>query len=167
MKEVNSMQIRPEDIDTIEEAGILDGQQVRMVRTKGGFWMAANSKGVLAAGSHPAIVKFQLSKMNPNFQPAMCKSENFESDSIVDKHSHFLSDDLRKTGHDIYSIQNGDDVEFHITKHNVKVAVVQALIKGEDFYIPKLSFPKEFISGMAGATIEKAKSCNTKVLKVK
>jgi len=106
------MNLRPEDIDTIEEAGMLDGQPVKLCRTKGGFWMAIVRGKVVSGGSHPAIVKHTISKMFPSFQPVMCKSEKFGSDAVVDRHSHFLTEDLRKSGHDIYSIQNGLDVEF-------------------------------------------------------
>jgi hypothetical protein len=158
--------LQPSDIDTMEEAGMLDGQPIKLVRTKGGFWMAANHKGVLAAGSHPAIVKHQLSKMFPNFQAAMCKSENF-SDALVDKHSHFLSDDLRKSGHDVYSIQNGNEIEFQITKQNVKVASVNTTIVDDSLFIPELDIPKEFARAMAGAATEKALFCNAKTIKVK
>lgn len=160
------MNLRPEDIDQIEEAGILEGQPIKLCRTKGGFWMAANHKGILAAGSHPAIVKHQLSKMFSNFQPAMCKSESI-ADAFVEKHSHFLSDDLRKSGHDIYSIQIGPEVEFQITKHNMKLASVQTTVKEDSLYIPELNFPKEFARAMAGATTEKALSCNSKTIKIK
>lgn len=160
------MNLRPEDIDTIEEAGILDGQPIKMARTKGGWWMSIHNGKILAGGSHPAIVKYQISKMHPEFQPALCKSENF-SDALVERHSHFLSDDLRKSGHDIWSLQNGNDIEFHITKHNIKVASVQAMLDSDSLYIPELKIPKEFVAGMAGATVEKAKGCNVKKLKVK
>lgn len=160
------MNLKPEDIDQVEEAGILEGQPIKLVRTRGGFWMAANHKGILAAGSHPAIVKHQLSKMFPNFQAAMCKSESM-SDALVEKHSHFLSDDLRKSGHDIYSIQNGSDVEFQITKQNMKVASLQTVLKEESLFVPELNFPKEFVRAMAGATTEKALSCNSKAIKIR
>ena len=116
-----SLSLQPADIDVVEDAGVLDGQPVKLARTKGGFWMAIHRGKVLAGGSHPAIVKHSVSKMHHNFQPVMCKSEGFE-EAVVDQHSHFLSDDLRKSGHDIYSIQTGANVEFQITKHNTKLA---------------------------------------------
>src|SRR5271168_4514372 len=108
---IMGLSLQPDDIDTVEDAGILEGQPVKMIRTKGGFWMAIHKGKVLAGGSHPAIVKHSVSKMYNSFQPAMCKSEGFE-DAVVEQHSHFLSDDLRKSGHDIYSIQTSNNVEF-------------------------------------------------------
>jgi hypothetical protein len=161
-----SMSLKPEDIDTIEEAGILDGQPVKLARTRGGFWLGICNGKVLSGGSHPAIVKHTIGKMHPNFQPVMCKSEAF-SDAIVDRHSHFLSDELRKSGHDIYSIQTNDDIEFQITKHNLKIASIHTRLQDKELYIPELNIPKEFTRALAGATTEKAIACNSKAIKVK
>lgn len=159
------MQITPNDIHSIEDAGTLDNAPVKMIRTKGGFWIAVGKprgkyrEEALAAGSHPAIVKFNLEKQFPTFQPTMMKSEEFADGAIVEKHSHFLSDDLRKGGHDIYSVQEGDRVDFHITKHSVKVASVNGLVDKEMLVISNLDIPQEFSRGMAGASVEKAVSC--------
>jgi len=160
------MNLQPDDIDQIEDAGILDGRPVKLARTKGGFWMGICNGKVLSGGSHPAIVKHTISKMHPNFQPVMCKSEAF-SDAIVERHSHFLSDDLRKSGHDIYSIQNAQDIEFQITKNNLKISSVFGVIQDESLIIKEINFPKQFSRAMAGATTEKALSCNSKSIKVK
>lgn len=158
------MQITPDDIDRIEEAGTINGKAVKLVRTRGGFWMALGkrkgsySDEALAAGSHPAIVKYQLEKQYPEFQPVMMKSEGY-IEPLVKSHSHFLSDDLRKSGHDIYSIQTGDSVEFQITKHNSMLATVSGNISASTLTLGDLEFPKEFGKAMAGATVEKAISC--------
>lgn len=159
------MNLQPADIDVVEDAGILDGQPVKLARTKGGFWMAIHKGKVLAGGSHPAIVKHSISKMHNNFQPVMCKSEGFE-DAIVDQHSHFLSDDLRKSGHDIYSIQTGQNLEFQITKNNLKLASISGSLKNDSLSIDEIKFPKEFKSAMAEATIEKALDCKMKKINV-
>lgn len=160
------MNLQPADIDQVEEAGILDGQPVKLARTRGGFWMAIHKGKVLAGGSHPAIVKHSVSKMYNSFQPVMCKSEGFE-EAVVDQHSHFLSDDLRKSGHDIYSVQTGDNVEFQITKNNLKVASVTSSIQDNSLFIDEVKFPKEFAKAMAGAATEKALDCKMKAIKVK
>lgn len=159
------MQITPAEIASIDEAGMLDGAPVKMIKTRGGFHMAVGkAKGhfrdeVLAAGSHPAIVKFNLEKQYPGFQPAMMKSEG-HIDAIVQKHSHFLTEDLRKSGHDIYSIQEEDSVNFHITKHNMKVGSVNGILDQDYLVVSSLNFQPEFSKGIAGATVEKALSCN-------
>jgi hypothetical protein len=160
------MNIKADDVDTVETGGMLDGQEVKLLRVKGGYWMGVHNGKVISGGSHPAIVKHVISKMFPNFQPVMCKSEAFV-DALVERHSHFLSDDLRKSGHDIYSLQDGMDIEFQITKHNLKVASVQAYLKEDSLFVPQVNFPKEFSRAMAGATTEKALSCNSKTIKIK
>lgn len=160
------MKITPNEIDTVEEAGTLNNTPVKLIRTKGGFWIAVGKpKGkyreeAIAAGSHPAIVKFNLEKMYPDFQPAMMKSEYFSDSAIVEKHSHFLTEELRKSGHDIYSVQEGEMVNFHITKHDLKVATVNGVLEKEFLVIKGLEIPSEFSRGMAGAAVEKAVSCS-------
>lgn len=161
-----NINLKPDDIDMIEDAGLLNGENVKICRTKGGWWFAISKGKVITAGSHPAIVKHAVGKMFPNFQPVMCKSENF-SDSLVERHSHFLSNDLRKSGYDIYSIQDNADIEFQITKHNIKVASLQTILQSDGLYIPEINIPKEFVKPMAAATTEKAISCNSKTIKVK
>lgn len=166
------MQITENEIDTIEDAGVLNKKPVKMIRTKGGFWIACGTpKGkykeeALAAGSHPAIVKFNLEKQFPEFQPSMMKSEHFSDGSIVEKHSHFLSEELRKSGHDIYSVQVGPNIDFHLTKHNNKISDAKGNLENEFLVIKNLNIPKEFSKAMAGAAVEKAISCKSG-LKVK
>lgn len=160
------MNITPNEVHSIEDAGMLDNSPVKMIRTKGGFWIAVGKpKGkmrdeALAAGSHPAIVRFNLKKNYMGFQPSLMKSEGASDSSIVERHSHFLSEDLRKSGHDIYSVQDGLNVEFHITKHEVHVATVKGSVDTDHLTIKELAIPKEFAKAMAGATVEKATSCD-------
>ncbi len=159
------MEITPNEIASIEDAGMLNGHPVQLIRTKGGFWIATGRpKGkyraeAIAAGSHPAIVKFNVEKSFPDYQPAMMKSENFNDGSIVEKHSHFLNQELRKSGHDIYSVQDGKSIDFHITKHNLKVASVNGILEGNYVVINNLDIPKKFAKGLAGAAVEKAAGC--------
>lgn len=172
MRRGNNMQITPNEIDAIEEAGILDHAPVKLIRTKGGFWIAVGKpRGkqkdeALAAGSHPAIVKYNLEKQYPGFQPSMMKSEHFSDSTIVEKHSHFLSQELRKSGHDIYSIQDGNVINFHITKLGINVASVNSVLKDNSIVIKDLSVDKAFARALAGATTEKAISCGVSKIKV-
>lgn len=166
------MQITPNEIDTIEEAGMLDGSPVKMIRTKGGFWICVGKpknkarEEALGAGSHPAIVKYNLEKQFPGFQPNMMKSEYFIENTVVDKHSHFLSDELRKSGHDIYSVQNGSDIEFHVTKGNVKVSSVKGALVDGGLEIQDLNITKEFSRAVAGATTEKAVAVGAEKIRI-
>jgi hypothetical protein len=166
------MQVTPNEIDTVEEAGMLDGSPVKMIRTKGGFWICVGRpKGkmreeAIGAGSHPAIVKYNIEKQYPNFQPTMMKSEHFNDNTIVDKHSHFLSEDLRKSGHDIYSVQNDNEINFHITKHFLRVASVGSVLKNGSVEMDQLKFPEEFVRAISGAALEKALACGASKIKV-
>lgn len=158
------MQLTPNDVSSIEDIGTLSGNPVKMVRTKGGFWIAlARKRGkiseeAIGAGSHPAIVKYNIEKQFPEFEPKLMKSEGY-IEPIVEKHSHFLSEDLRKSGHDIFSIQTGPTVEFQITKHNSNVASISGNVDADHLYLNDIKMPKEFCEAMAGATVEKAVSC--------
>lgn len=160
------MNITPNEIQSIEDIGILDGNPVKLIRCKGGFFIAVGKpKGkqqeeALSAGSHGAIVKFDIEKRYPGFQPSMMKSELYNDNVIVEKHTHFLSDELRKSGHDIYSVQDGSVVDFQITKHNVKVASVSGSFEEEFLVIRDLDIPKQFSGGVAGAVVEKAVTKN-------
>jgi len=166
------MQINPSEIDSVEEAGILDGSPVKLVKLKGGFWIGiGRPKGkmreeALSAGSHPAIVKYNIEKQHPNFQPSMMKSEFFADNTIVDRHSHFLSDDLRKSGHEIYSVQAGPKIDFHITKYGQNVATIESKINDKTLEIKQSVYPKEFVRAISGATIEKSASCGASKIRL-
>jgi hypothetical protein len=160
----NNMSLTPNDIASVEDIGTISGNPVKLLKTKGGFHIAVGRKKgslheeALGAGSHSAIVKYNIEKQYSDFEPSMKKSEEF-MEPVVEKHSHFLSDELRKSGHDIFSIQTGPSVEFHITRHNTKIAGVDGDITKSHLYLNELKIPKEFSKAMSGATVEKATSC--------
>lgn len=158
------MQITEKEIDSVEHVGELNKLPVKMIRTKGGFYIAiGREKGspreeALAAGSHPAIVKYNLEKKYKGFEPVMMKSEGVDQ-SQVESHSHFLSEDLRKSGHDIYSVQDGLKVDFHITKHNNKIATLNGHISEGQLVLNNPKFDTSFNKAVSGAVSEKALSC--------
>jgi hypothetical protein len=166
------MQLTPNEISDIEEIGLLNGTPVKMIRTRGGFHIAVGRpKGkmqeeALAAGSHPAIVKYNVERQHPDFQPSMMKSELLSSPTKVEKHSHFLSDDLRKSGHDLYSVQSGEKIEFQITKQNAKVSSVNSSLDKGVLVFSDMNIDKKFARALAGATSEKALSCGAKKIRV-
>ena len=166
------MNITPNEISNIEDIGSLDGSTLKMIRTKGGFWICVGRpKGkfkeeALSAGSHPAIVKYNIEKQFPQAQFNMMKSELLSDGSLVDKHSHFLSEDLRQSGHDIYSVQNGSQIDFYITKHNALVSMTKTEMQDGKVTISDLNFSEEFAQAMAGATVEKAISCSADKIRI-
>jgi hypothetical protein len=168
----NNMNLSPNEIDSIEDAGMLNKHPVKLIRTKGGFFIAVGHKGnglgqeALAAGSHPAIVKYNLEKQYPGFQPSLMKSELYADNVKVDKHSHFLSDELRKSGHDIFSIQNDNSVEFQITKQNSQIHSVIGNLENGELVINEMNIDKQFTRALAGATTEKALECGLNKIRI-
>jgi len=164
------MKIENDQIASTELFGMLDGKPVNLTRLKGGLNLAVTTgkngeDQVLGAASHQAILCYSVEQRFPSFQPAIMKSEGIKL--TADSHSHFLSDDLRKSGHDIYSIQNGSNVEFFVTKLNIKVGGANGSIKDNCLEINSLSVPKETVNAMSAAVSEKALSSGIKNVKVK
>ena len=166
------MKLTEKDIDSIENFGELNGKEVKLLRTKGGFNIVmgirpgSRSEECLTAGSHPAICRFNMIKQFKNFAPSLMKSSFYNDSSVVENHSHFLSEDLRKSGHEIHSVQSGDQISFHITKHGIKVVDVDTYVQDKMLVFPSLKAPKEFSRGLSGAAIEKAASCGALKLKI-
>ena len=90
------MQLTPNEIDSVEDAGLLNGSKVKLIKTKGGFWIAVGrpqgklQEEALAAGSHPAIVRYNLERQHPTFQPSMQKSELMGLEPLVESHSFLV-----------------------------------------------------------------------------
>jgi hypothetical protein len=158
------MKLTQNDIDFIEPFGELNGKPVQLIRTKGGFNLVmgirpgSKTEECLTAGSHPGICRFNMQKQFKNYAPAMMKSASYNDSAIVESHSHFLSSDLRKSGHEIHSVESGNQISFHVTKLGLKVADVDSYIQNGVLVFPSLKAPVEFSRGLAGAAIEKANS---------
>jgi hypothetical protein len=163
------MKISANEILSVEVMGTIGGEEVKHIQTIGGLNLAilSSTKGekVLGAASHYAILAFNIEKAHPSFHPSMMKSERLNLDH-ADKHSHFLSDTLRKSGHDIYSVQNGTVVDFYVTKQDLKVGKAHAEISGDTLLIKSSDISKEFHQGFAGAAGEKTLSIGLKKVKV-
>lgn len=167
------MQINPSEIDSVEEVGSLNNSPVKIVRLKGGFHIAiGKNRGkaleeALAAGSHPAIVKYNLQKQFRDFRPALMKNEQSQNIAVVEKHTKHLSQELQKSGHDLYSIQNGLNIEFQLTKYDVKAGNAQASIEDGGIVMNKMDLSQEFAHALAGAVADKAVSCKVSKIGIK
>ena len=163
------MKISENEIASSEPFGILDGKQVSLVRTKGGLNLATVSDGsndtVLGAASHQAILCYTVEQRFPSFQPMLMKSEGLKLSA--ESHSHFLTDNLRKSGHDIYSVQNGNDVEFFVTKQSIKVGSANGSIRDNCLVIRSVNVGSDFVTPIYAAVSEKALSSGLKSVKVK
>lgn len=164
------MKILENDIASVEPFGMMDGKQVNLVRTKGGLNLATmlDAKGadtVLGAASHQAILCYTIEQRFPSFQPMIMKSEGLKLNA--ENHSHFLSDEIRKSGHDLFSVQNGNNIEFYLTKQSLKVGGVSTEVIGDTLYINRTGPFETPYRQLAGAISEKALSIGIKKVKVK
>jgi hypothetical protein len=168
------MKISENDIASTELFGMLDGKPVNLLRTRGGLNLAVktDSKGedeVIGAASHQAILCYNVEQRFPSFQPAVMKNErpNYETD----RHSHFLSNDLRKSGYDIYSVQDGVAIDFFVTKQDVNSVLIagsaHGVIIGDLLLVKSLDASKEFVKCLSGAVSEKALSEGLKGVRIK
>lgn len=153
------MKILENDIASVEPFGMIDGKPVNLVKTRGGLNLAtvADAKGgetVLGAASHQAILCYTVEQQYPRFQPMLMKSES-EAKPLADSHSHFLSDEHRKAGIDIFSVQNGNSIEFYVTKLNMKVGSVNASLENGELLVKSMDPLKEFAHSMSAAISEK------------
>lgn len=121
------MEIKPSEIDKVEHIGQLDGGPVRMIRTSGGFYVAVGRpKGkkkdeALAAGSHPAIVKYNVEKAHSDFQPILAKSESFLPEAKVTGFSELLPKNMRDKGYDLLMLEKNEEASFVLTKFGNEV----------------------------------------------
>lgn len=122
------MEILPSEIDEVEHIGEMENDQVKLVRTVGGLYIAVgkpkgkNKDEVLAAGSHSAIVKYNVQKNFREFRPAMEKSEK-PQDKVTSATS-LLPAELKQKGYDLYRLEKSTGVDLLITKHNLDIAKI-------------------------------------------
>lgn len=169
------MNISQNEISEISDFGDLSGFPVKLIRTRGGLYMASGRNGgnqdtILTAGSHPAIVRHNLMKQFPNFRPAMQKSESLEENAVVVSHRHFLPQELRKASYDIISLAKSDgSIEFQvINKDSEKVASINGNLVNSALIINNLKdLPKELTLAMSGAVVEKSIELKAKKVTIK
>lgn len=132
--------IKDSEIDSIEEIGRLSGRPVKLIRTLGGFYIAIGSPNgreeALAAGSHPAIVKFNLKKKYSNIHFSFHKSEHKPEPTIKD-YTNLLPKPLVNKGFSFYSVSDLSKTEFYLNKYchellkmSVQGTSVNSLVNG-------------------------------------
>lgn len=137
-----SIELKPSEISSVDSIGNLDGEDVKLVRTLGGLYVAVgkprgkNKEEVLSAGSHPAIVRFNIEKSFKGFQPSLMKSEA-GMEPMVATMSHLLPSDMFKGSYDIYVVKNNLDFEVMLTKNHIEVINYKASVSGDDLVVQK------------------------------
>ena len=123
------MKIKENEIASIENIGELEDQPVEMIRTHGGLFIGLgvakgkSQKEILAAGSHPALIKYTIEKNHRNFRPSLQKSESGIPEDVVG-FTEFLPLNLRKSGHDLFMVKSPLDMKFILTKHGTEIGKV-------------------------------------------
>lgn len=141
------MTINPNEIDTVETIGEMDGEPVEMARLIGGLYVVTgkakgkNKAEVLSAASHGAIARYQVEKNFQNFRPSLQKSERFEPQVIG--LTELLPQALQLKGHDLHLIKNEVNMDFIVTKHGIEVNKVSATFADDSLVLQKPSKPMD------------------------
>ena len=159
------MQIRPDEITSVEDIGLLDGTPVRLLRSTGGFYFAmGKQKGkkleeALAAGSHPGIVKYNVEKLYKEFIPALAKSDKDHVEVIG--YTELLPTELRKSGYEMFMIEDLTSVSFTLTKNGMEKGCFKGNYSSDSLMLSKLgnidkSLALPFAKATASAAARKA-----------
>lgn len=143
------MKIDPKEVKTVKTIGNLHDEDVKLVATKGGLYLALGrkSKGkkgheALAAGSHPALVLHQIEKEFKNdFQPSMHKSEQDQLPHVTE-----LPCDIK--GLSMFSLKKDFKIDVVIAKFGIEVCKCECELNGSNFKINRVDYRKGFDEGM-------------------
>lgn len=171
------MQIKPEEVEEVKVIGRLFGDDVKMVKTKGGFHVAMGKRernsrkaDALAAGSHAALVSYQLEKMHGHdFEPAIFKSEADQLPEVEEK-TDILPTEAQNAGIELFILNKSNNLDFVMCKHGVELAKYETEYSSDELVIKSYKFrqsisPNRFVSEAMGTIIDqKMKELNlTKV----
>lgn len=137
--------VRPEEVDSVEEIGLLEGEPVKMIKMIGGFHIAtAKVKGndkALSMGSHAAIVKHNLEKTYGNaFRPHLMKSEG-QTNPIVYEKTYFLSKALSDKGYSLHLVEESGFISAILSHFGIEVLKQEALMKTDSIDMkPEVTF---------------------------
>lgn len=139
--------IKPEEVESIKVIGELHGDEVKVIKTLGGWFCAVGRKSKskktmepLAAGSHIALVSHQLDKQfKSEFRPAMFKSES-EVLPIVKEYTKRLPQELVDGGYELFTLTKNEKVNFVATKRGAEVLNFEGVVTSEGYDIERV-FP--------------------------
>jgi hypothetical protein len=128
------MDIKEDEIKEVNKLGNLNGDEVKLITLKGGFHIGVGKKAensikntILAVGSHPALVSYQISKKYENkFEQTMNKSENGTDSEVINYSNNLTSSQKNVLGLDIYVIKKNESIDFKVTKHNFEIFSIEA-----------------------------------------
>jgi hypothetical protein len=141
------MDIQPNEVESVKTIGNLHGDEVKIVKTFGGFFVAVGKKKktakkseALAAGSHQALVAHQLSKeYGSDFEPAIFKSEQDQLEKVETK-TEYLPAEMIAKGVELFTLSKGNKVEFVLYKHGITLGEYSGEIENKTLVIKQGGF---------------------------
>jgi len=141
------MDIKPGEVESVKIIGNLHGNDVKMVKTHGGFHVAVGKKKkngnkteALAAGSHQAIVAHQIAKeFGTDYQPAIMKSEADRLEDVMNK-SELLSSEALAKGIELFTLEKNNHYDFVVYKRGMTLGKYQAELEGNTLKLTKYEF---------------------------
>lgn len=141
------MDILPDEVESIKTIGNLHGDEVKIVKTYGGYHIAVGKKKksskkseALAAGSHQALVAHQLQKeYGSDFQPAIFKSEHDQLEKVEVK-TEYLPSDMISKGVELYTLSKGNKIDFVLYKHGLTIGEYKSEVEDKTLVIKKGGF---------------------------
>ena len=160
------MEVLPHEVESVRTIGNLHGDEVKLVKTHGGFHIAIGKKTknsrkaeALAAGSHIGIVAHQIAKQyNDAFQPAMFKSEQDQLEKC-EENTGFLPPKHVDFGLELFTLNKGDNYDLILYKHGITLGKYETEVSGDKLLIKSHQFkthtPNEDIARAFAAMFDK------------
>jgi len=128
--------IDPAEVSEVSTIGELNGEEVKLVKLRGGFYIGIKAgrdgnNDPLAAGSHPAIVKYSIEKkFSGAYHPNMMKSEAFNESKIIPL-SNNLNPEMWDKGFRMNMAKDEGSITLSLALKNIEVAKFEVVHKGE------------------------------------
>jgi hypothetical protein len=147
------MNITEKEVERIDIVGKLNGEDVKLVKTFGGLFLAVGKKSKngkkdqpLAAGSHQGIVLHQIEKeFGHDFHQKMHKNESDISETIENK-TDYLPNDLISKGIELYTVIKKSNIDFVVYRHGLTIGEYNTSIKKNELHIDSFSFKKNYFN---------------------
>jgi hypothetical protein len=135
------MKIDPKEVKSIKTIGSLHDDDVKLVTTKGGLYLALGKKSknnkkhdALAAGSHPALVLHQIEKeFKSEFQHAINKSES----DILPEVSEL---NCEVKGLSMFSLKKGINIDVVVAKFGIEICKCECEISGNNLKVKRVDY---------------------------
>jgi len=156
------MNIKEDEIKEIKKIGSLNGEEVKLITLKGGFHIGMGRKNksskqpdILAVGSHPALVNYQIEKKHgADYEQVMEKNES-DALPVVSDYSHNLKSSFKNVfGMDIYSMQKNQEIEFKLTKHNFEACSVKVTQDDGELFVEDFKWDSSKVKNMSKSDVE-------------